>query len=321
MELTWRPLTPADMDALAVVFAEAEAAEPTGEHYSAEDLREQFDGPSINLLDGSTAAWAGDRLVGYGLVRPRDAADPVHMPRLEALMHPDHRSEAVGHHLTDWFLRAGRLLHLAAFPDAPLELHSSAHENQRWFAEVLAAAGYQHQRTFVDMRTEPGTLPPVQPLPPELPLVAHEEKYEELTRLARNDIFAGHWGSTEQSPENWRHLVTGSKDFRRDLSFLLLSPSGDEVVAFVLSSFYESEAAITGVKELYVNYVGTRASLRGRGVATALLGYTMAKATEAGFERYALNVDVDNAHSALGVYERCGYRVTDRWAGYVLPVG
>jgi ribosomal protein S18 acetylase RimI-like enzyme len=49
-----------------------------------------------------------------------------------------------------------------------------------------------------------------------------------------------------------------------------------------------------------------------------LLGHTLLAAKAAGFDRSALNVDVDNAHRALGVYERCGYRVEDEWHVYVL---
>jgi mycothiol synthase len=321
MDLTWRPLALDDAKPLAQVFAAAEAVDPTGEHYNEEDLREDFEGPSISLVDAATAAWDGDRLVGYALVRRRDAANPEHKVRIEGLVHPDYRDDAVGADLVDWFVRAGKLVHERTFPGAPLELHGHAHESQRWYAGVLETGGFHVARSFVDMRVALGELPPAQPLPEGFQLVRFERKFDELTRLARNDIFADHWGSTEQSPEAWRHLVTGGKDFRPDLSLLLLSPTGDEVVAFVLSAFFESDAAATGVRELYVSNVGTRSGLRGRGVATALLGHTLAEAKARGFERSSLGVDVDNINGALGIYERCGYAVAERWTGLVRAIG
>jgi GNAT superfamily N-acetyltransferase len=239
------------------------------------------------------------------------------MVRIEAVVHPDYRDDTVGGQLVGWFERAGKLVHGRTFPDAPLELHAHAHESQRWYIGVMEKGGFRTARTFLEMRADLAAVPPVQPLPEEFPLVAFEQKYDDLTRLARNDTFGDHWGSAELSPELWRHLVTGAKDFRADLSFLLLSPAGDEVTAFVTSAFYKSDAAVTGIRDLYVGYVGTRASVRGRGVATALLGHTLAKAKAAGFQRSSLSVDLENVNGALGIYERCGYVVAERWSGLV----
>ncbi|MGW4484423.1 GNAT family N-acetyltransferase [Amycolatopsis sp. NPDC004368] len=320
MQLTWRPLTLGDAEPLAAVFAAAEEVDRTGEHYTAADLREEMQGPDLDLTLASTGGWAGDRLVSYAAIRRRDAADPVHMPRVEATTHPGFRTPEVAAHLTAWFLDAGKLVHSRAFPDAPLELHAGAHENEHWYLDALTRAGFRRARSFVEMRADLGSLPPARPLPPEFALVAFDLRYDDLTRIARNAAFAGHWGSAELSPEAWRHGITGAKDFRGDLSFLLLSPAHDEVVAFVLGAFHPADFAGTGVRELYVDYVGTLARLRGRGVATALLGHTLAHARDAGFERSALSVDTDNAHSAVGIYERCGYEVADTYYGYVLAI-
>jgi ribosomal protein S18 acetylase RimI-like enzyme len=317
MDFVWRPLTLDDAQSLAELFAEAEALDPIGEHYSAEDLREELTGPHVDLAEGSTSAWDGGKLVAYAVVSVRDAADPVHQVRIESLVRPGYRDDAIGEYLVDWFSRAGARRHERTFPGAPLELHAGAAETQRWYAGVLEAGGFHHARSFVKMRADLDDLPPTPPLPEDHRLVRFEQKYDELTRQARNDTFSGHWGSTMISRETWRHGLTGSKDFQPELSFLLLPPAGDEVVAFVLSAFYASDAAATGVRELYVSNVGTRAPLRGRGVATALLGHTLAEATARGFQRSSLGVDVDNASRALGIYERCGYRVTQSWAGYV----
>jgi mycothiol synthase len=322
MTLTWRPLRLADAEPLAALLAAAEAVEPVGEHFSAEDIREDLGSPLIDFADGTISAWDGDRAVACVVPRVRDAADPVHQLRFDATVHPDHRDDAIGERLVDWVLRAGKLLHERRFPGAPLELHGAAHENQRWYAGVLEAAGFRHARTFVEMRADlTGELPPTGELPAGLRLAGYEEKYDELTRLARNDVFADHWGSAAQSPEAWRHMIAGSSSFRPDLSFLLLSPAEDEVAAFVLSAHFESDTAATGVRELYVSNVGTRAALRGRGIASALLGHTLAEAKAAGFARSSLGVDLANASGALGVYERCGYRSTGHRLGYVLAVG
>ncbi|WP_329058205.1 GNAT family N-acetyltransferase [Amycolatopsis sp. NBC_01480] len=319
MDLTWRPLTLDDSEQLAGLFAAAQDVDRTGEHYSVEDLREELDAPNIDLPTGSAGAWAGDRLVSYAAVGRRDLADPVDMPRVETLTHPDFRTREIADHLMTWLLDAGKHVHEQFFPQAPLELHATVHENEHWYAGALTRAGYRRARTFVEMRADLAELPSMKPLPEGYEVVGFEDRYDALTLEARNETFAEHWGSALLSPEAWRHRVTGSKDFRADLSYLVLTPSRDRVLAFVLSAFIASEAAATGVRELYVEYVGTRAELRGLGIASALLGHTLVQARAKGFEKSALSVDTSN--SALGVYERCGYRVADTRYGYVLPVG
>lgn len=316
MDLTWRPLTLDDVPALTSLYAAAEEIDRTGDHFSDEDLRDELVAPNVDLPRATIGAFAGDTLVGYGLIRRRDAANPVHMIRLQSVVHPEHRTDAVGTHLVEWLTRTSREVHERAFPGAPMELHHGQHQNERWIAGVLAGAGFTHQRTMVNMRVGLADLPPQPPLPEGVTAEPFDFKHDLAALDARNDAFAGHWGSTVYGPDAWRHLVTGSKDFRPDLSFLVLDD--DKVLAFVLSHFYESEAAATGIREHYATWVGTREVLRGRGVASGLLGHTLLAAKAAGFDRSALNVDVDNAHRALGVYERCGFRVDDEWHVYVL---
>ncbi|WP_410661144.1 GNAT family N-acetyltransferase [Amycolatopsis sp. lyj-112] len=320
MSLTWRPLTLDDMPRLAETFAAAERVEPIDEHYNAEDLAEEISSPNVDLPTATTSAWDGETLVAYGLLRRRDAASPAHMVRVETVVHPEYRDDAIAAHLVEWFEEAGKEVHAKSFPDAPLELHAAANTKQRWLTDVLVKAGYGHARWFVDMRADLASVPPAAPLPEEFPLVGYDEKYEDLTLQARNETFADHWGSTAQSMEAWRHLVVRAKDFRPDLSFLLLSPEKDKVVALVLSTFFASDAAVTGVNDLYVSHVATVSSLRGRGIAGALLGYTLEQAKAKGFQRSSLNVDQDNSHRALGVYERVGYAEHQRWGGYVKPL-
>src|SRR5690242_21072424 len=111
MDLTWRPLTLDDASALARLYAAAEEVDRTGEHFSEEDLREELRAPNVDLARATTGAWAGDELVGYGLIRRRDAANPVHMVRLQSVVHPEHRTEALGAHLVEWFTRTSREVH------------------------------------------------------------------------------------------------------------------------------------------------------------------------------------------------------------------
>ncbi|WP_167441858.1 GNAT family N-acetyltransferase [Amycolatopsis echigonensis] len=320
MELAWRPLALADVEAVARLCAVAEETDRTGVHWGEDDVRQEMSGPSVDLPGASIGAWDGSRLVSYALVIPRDAAEPVHQPHVASLTDPGYRTDEVASMLTEWLVRTARSVHAQHFPDAKLELHAGAHENEHWYLSLLERGGFKQERTFVEMRADLGSLPPAPPLPDDFPLVACEERYDALVLDARNAAFASHWGSTWLSADHWHHRFRGNKDFQPDLSFLLLSPERDRVVAFVMSSFSEADALAAGVRDLHVNYVGTVAEARGRGLASALLAHTLQAGRAAGFETSSLSVDVDNTHRALAVYERCGYRTAARNYGYVVPL-
>ncbi|GAB2988819.1 GNAT family N-acetyltransferase [Amycolatopsis acidiphila] len=319
MNRTWRAVTVDDAEAIADLLEAAEAVEPTNEHYSAEDIRDELTVPNVRLADGSVSVWDGPRLVGYAMAVPREAANPEHRMRVELAVHPEYRDVELGKQLLEWQERTAQALHAKTFPNARLELHARVYESQQWYASVLQAAGFAMARSFATMRAELEKLPPRPELPPSLRLVGYEPAYEDPTREAVNDAFSGHWGMTPYSPELWRHRMIDGPAFRPRTSFLLLTEDG-EVGSFVLSAFYQAEMEVTGVREVLIAYVGTRSALRGHGVATALLAHTLVAARDQGYERAALEVDESNAHNALDIYRRCGFEVTQRVHAWVRPM-
>jgi ribosomal protein S18 acetylase RimI-like enzyme len=319
MNRTWRAVAVDDAEAIADLLHAMEDVEPTGEHYSADDVRDELTAPNVRLADGSVSVWDGPRLAAYAVAVPREAANPEHRMRVELAVRPEYRDAELGKQLLEWLERTACVLHAETFPDARLELHARVYESQRWYASVLEAGGFAEVRSFATMRAELDELPPRPYLPSTLRLAGYEPAYENVTRDAVNDAFSGHWGMTPYSPELWRHRMIGSPAFRPETSFLLLRDGG-EVGAFVLSAFYEAEFEVTGVREVLIAYVGTRSALRGQGVATALLAHTLVVAREQGYERAALEVDESNAHNALDIYRRCGFEVTQRVYAWVRPL-
>lgn len=156
-----------------------------------------------------------------------------------------------------------------------------------------------HSNCGTTMRVSLTDLPTQPPLPADVEPVAFAPEHDLATLDARNDTFAGHWGATAFTPEAWRHKVTGSKTFRPELSFVVVSPDG-EVQAFVLSHVFAADEAATGVREQDVGWIGTRKAQRGKGIASGLLGHALQVGRAAGYERALLNVDFDNATARAG---------------------
>jgi GNAT superfamily N-acetyltransferase len=62
-----------------------------------------------------------------------------------------------------------------------------------------------------------------------------------------------------------------------------------------------------------VDWLAVLDSHRGRGIGAALLHRSFASFAGRGVRRVRVNVDVENATGATGVYERAGMYVANRW--------
>ncbi|TDP97319.1 GNAT family N-acetyltransferase [Labedaea rhizosphaerae] len=309
----WRPLTEADAKEWVRLVQAAEAVDRTGEHADADDFAELAHSARMDLATGSVGVFRGDELVAGGVAWIEPGARGPHRVSLDGVVHPDARRAGLGHRLLTELERLGHARHAATVPGLPLVLTVLCHDGNPGKAVMLAAAGYAPQRWFFDMRRELTDEPAAVPVPDGVRLVPYPVD-DEPVRVAFNEFFAEHWGHADATAAAWHHTTHGHAA-RPDLSFLLHDQAG-EIAAFVISHYFPADHEQSGVKELWIPHVGTRKSLRGKGLATALLVHAMRAARAAGFERAALSVDADNATGALGVYERVGFGVTSRWTSY-----
>ncbi|RZQ64854.1 GNAT family N-acetyltransferase [Amycolatopsis suaedae] len=310
MRLQWRPLRLSDAPELVRLLAEVEAAEPAEGVPAQADVVDHLTRPGLDLAEGSTSVWAGDRLVGYATAQVRPSADPVHLLVVGFQLAPDHRTPELSGELARWCETTGRRLHAESHPGVPLHLYLRVPEGQKWLTEVAEVAGYRNERTYLRMRVALGELPELPEPPADLRPVPFEPRLDEATRLANNEIFTEHWGIIPQSPEVWRHGTTGNRAFRPDLTFVVLAPD-DTVLAFLTGLVHGDE--------VYFGDIGTRAELRGRGAATGLVGHALRAARDAGLATAALTVDRDNP-GALRIYQRCGFEVVHEVRNFILRV-
>ncbi|GLZ31209.1 N-acetyltransferase [Lentzea sp. NBRC 105346] len=320
MELTWRPLSKADIPAVTALRAAVEAVDRTGHIVSEDDVAFEFADSDLDFPEGSLGVLDGDELVGYGLVRVRGNAVDVHRCHLEGAVRPSHRRTGIGGELVQRLIACARVVHRSFYADLPLVVQMLVREKNEGHRALATALGFTDDRRFYDMQVSLDAPVPVQPVDAGLAIVPYTRDRDEEVRLARNDAFADHWGTTAASPEVWAERYTGMKSFVAGTSFLMVDKDSGAVVGFVLCQHSEAEYAASGVRELWVADVGTLRPYRGRGVAGALLSCALAAGRDAGFERAALSVDSANSTPALGVYERAGYRVVGYWSDYGLPV-
>ena len=109
-----------------------------------------------------------------------------------------------------------------------------------------------------------------------------------------------------------------TRNSRPALSLVARDEDG-RVAAYVQTSEFDAFFEATGVREAYVNKVGTVPDHRRRGLAAALLRLAVRSYRDAGYGRASLDVDSENPTGALGLYESIGF--SDRPALEQLPLG
>jgi ribosomal protein S18 acetylase RimI-like enzyme len=317
--LTWRPLTPADAAALTRSWAAVEAVDGTGEHLAKQNISEALEDDSVDLSRDSLAAFAPDGeavafawLQGTAEVRDLDRID------IEGAVLPAARRSGLGRRLLDWAEERGASMHRERHPGTAGVLCVAAHENNAGKAVLLRAAGFEATRWAYTMTSAMDPLPEPPPLPSAMSLALYSTEWDEAVRQAHREAFAEEWGSTPPDERAWLRWYTGSDTFRPDVSWLVLG--GDEVAAYLLTYFWEADAAATGVREAFVGQLGVRPAFRRRGLGRLLLARALRSYRDAGYERSALNVDTANPSGALGLYERAGYEVGDTWVTWTKPL-
>ncbi|GAB2630027.1 GNAT family N-acetyltransferase [Kribbella swartbergensis] len=313
-----RPIDKGDADAWAELLAAKEKVDQEGENYDAQDLIDELEDPHLDPALDTVGLWADGRMIAYGKVQGADAVVDIDRVRTEGTVHPQWRRRGIGTALMPWLINRAGEVHLAKHPDAPGEVTTSRISTNVGAERLFEKFGFAERRYFFDMKRPLDQPVPEVALPDGLRLVPFDPSMDEALRLAHNEVFLDHWGSTPKDPDSWKTWFTGARAFRGGSSYVVLD--GDTIAAYVLGYEYEADTEVTGIRELYVGQVGTVKSYRGRGLARVTLAKVLTEAAEAGYQRCSLGVDADNPTGALGLYESLGFSVSSKWISYGLPL-
>lgn len=306
MDLSWRPLTEKDVPDLTRLMADAEKVDDTGEHNDEDDIAEWLSSPTLDLSSDSRGGFGVDgSLLAAGLVMAPESVRTEDRISLEGVVHPSVRRQGIGTSLLRWQEERAAALHESRHPSLPGETELGAYEHVGSQRALAAANGYRDVRWWNEMRHDLAVLPPVPAVPSGLRVEPVTASWYEPLRVAHNDAFAEHYGSSERSPETWAHWFMAPSHFKPDLSLVALD--GEAVAAYLLTHFYPADAAATGRRTAWVGQLGTLRPYRKRGLGTLLLTRGLATFHEAGYDACELGVDTENATGALGLYERIGF--------------
>ena len=171
-------------------------------------------------------------------------------------------------------------------------------------AALFASCGLTVVR-FTDELRRPLDLP-LTVLPTDgIEVIPWPDDRDDEIRGAKNSAFTDHWGSTPTSPHHWQQMVHGPGS-RTDLSHVAVDSRG-EVVGHCLVKRFPDDDGVTGRREGWIDNLGVRREVRGRGVATALIGASIAAMRNHGLTHAVLMVDSENPTGAVGLYTALGF--------------
>lgn len=319
-EVTLRGLIRADLPDVVALARAIEAEDRTDEHYNLADFEEEYADPLLDPERDWIGAYVGGDPVGYVQVVPRSPSEGQLKMYSGGGVHPARRGRGIGDLLVRAMVARVHERH-RAHPDLEAVLLGTGLTSDERQRRLFARHGLLPDRYNLVLGVEP--LVPVAPphLPPGLRIRGYDPALDgDALRVAHNRAFLGQVPNFSTWDEGmWRHWVTGNRNFRPDLTFLVVDSEG-AIAAYVQTCVYDAALEATGKHEAFIARVGTLPEHRGKGLASALLGHTLEAARTAGMDRACLDVDSDNPSGAVGVYERVGFALEKHFTDYKLAV-
>lgn len=208
------------------------------------------------------------------------------------------------------------------------QLDSGAFEPDARQQHRLTAAGYEHVRTWWQMRRPVGDDDRgLRPTGAGV-VVRRLDRAEDgmpgaRDLLAAHDIleqaFADHFNHHEETFDEFLARLRADPGHRWDHWWIAELVDGDEpepVGVLIASASTDGGGRATGS---YVEYLGVRRAARGRGVARSLIDAVVTDAAERGRAHVGLEVDADSPTGAADLYLSCGFTTsyaTQSWHRY-----
>lgn len=318
--VTLRPFAgEADLRAFVEIYGSGNRADDIEEVISYEALANWADHPSEHFAADRdlVVAEADGRPVAYGWTQWVDTTDGVREYVTRGHVHGAWRRRGIGTAILRWNEAHLRDVAASHDTDRPRVFGAGTNERRAGAVALLERNGYTPVRWFFEMLRPTLDDIVVPPLPSGL--VLRVPGPDEMRKVYDADLeaFADHWGgfdSTEAAYQRWL------RDPDYDPALFVVAWDGDEVAGAVWNVIMEHDNAAFGWKRGLLDSVHVRRPWRGRGLASSLVGHSLALLRDRGMTSAALGVDADNPLGALGLYRKAGFEVDMRSMGFRKPM-
>ncbi|WP_371401646.1 GNAT family N-acetyltransferase [Kribbella sp. NBC_00662] len=295
---TVRPPSREDAQALLELVSDYNTSVVGFADYTFEDAEDQLTEPGFDPARDGWLVFDGDALVGYGAVFGKGDHSQLDLDIVTMDL-------GVETYLLENVLRRSAEF-AREYGHSSVQLDAVNYQADVARRDRLAGHGFQPGTTFHRMRIDHdgAVATPEVPAGVTVRRGAPDEAIRRAGHAVLNESFAGQFGFTPRSFEEWRAAQENFSAF--DWSQLTLLELDGEVVAMrsCTSQFVEDENCG------YIGRLGVLEKARGMGLAKFLLRDQFALDAAAGRAGTILHVDTNNPTPALGVYLSVGMQPT-----------
>ena len=298
-----------ESDLPAIVAVTRAADEANGEEMVASIDRVRNHYRNMTRIDPRAdvvLAFVGDRLVAHSFIEWADTSyGERHFNSLGAV-HPEWRGRGIGGAMME--RNESRLRTIAAgltFEQTAL-LTTWFQDGDTGAAVLARARAYARVRVFHHMVRPDMEAIEIPPLPAGLEIRPLTRDLLPAYWAAVCEAFRDHFGSWDESDSAYRSWV-GGPNF--DLGLQVVAFDGDEIAGGIHAAIDRVENRERGYLRGWSEPIFTRRQWRRRGLASALLGRTLALLRDRDMTSAQLHVDAENSNQALSLYERHRFRV------------
>ena len=317
MNITIRKFSFNDISALVPLHVAVEETDHLGLVTTEDDIRKVYAMPALHPEENSFVAQAPDgQIVGAAWVMVNQGEGET-VFALNGHVHPAWRRQGIGWRLLDaTIMRARERLGEATGRHAWLQseqVYDTPANAGR--AALFERSGFQVACWVLDMRRE---LPGVGRIAPLVPIVQpvvgiQLRKWragvdDEAVGWMLDEAFRDHWGYTAIHIDDWlEHVRSGFVSTEH--SVLAWDMASDRIVGACVNVCDERTFKRRERRELYVTDLAVRSEHRRRGVARALLTWTLHRADHLGMQSVGLDADAESRTGAVQLYTGLGFEI------------
>ena len=287
--LRWRPMIGRDAPAVYALISLIEDDDNAIRRTSVDDIADMMEGENgRDWVDTIVGLDAKRNICAVASVRVLRGIHEAATAIVSAYIHPHWRGRGVGRALLYWQDGRARQMLVEAFgaeSEVPVSISNlvDAHMTDR--RRLYIAGGEVAPQPRHGYRVLPWTQ-----VPQEQVRAIHMEAFQQSFRSPLRALW-------------WDDAMN---HFDPRWSFVAVDSEGD-VVGYAMTGRPAQRWVATGRPEAYIYLLGVAEAHRGRSVATALVGHTVAAASASGVSRIGLDVDMSSPDGAHNIYEHLGF--------------
>ena len=299
-----RQATHSDLPEIAALISEGMSFDGLTIVQTAEELEEEFGGPYCFLDQDVMVAEHESQIIGAGYTIFLPSETKEERCYIFGTTKPQFRGNGIGTAVMQWATEHGESLLRSTNRTIPKYLRSDMSATNSTAGSLFQSFNMSPARwnddLIIDLANSPEVFTAI-----GYSIVPWVSSRNEEARIAKNQAFMDHWGSTPTSEEGWEQLVHGSTA-RLDQSFFALDQN-EKIIGVLLSHRYESDDEVLGKRIGWIDKLATLSEHRKKSVGKSLITHALAAYKRDGLTHGALDVDTENPTGAYGLYTSVGF--------------